>query len=177
MTWEGWRDGRVRFHVRYMWYLIKLAYLPAISIWNGNATEQMYPPNYFGDIKGSVWWKLRRIKDSANGWLMVWNCGAEDDFYRQEACILYWTPFPVNAGRLIDNFWNRQSMVNSFPHCAYSFLFLMLCQCFWCCDSNSAYRQKKKSTFFLLLAQRIHSSSPISAGCSRAPITSAAGSI
>jgi hypothetical protein len=39
----GWRERDEEmegFDSMYMWYLIKLAYLPAIPIWNGNAIEQ-----------------------------------------------------------------------------------------------------------------------------------------
>jgi uncharacterized protein YjfI (DUF2170 family) len=75
--------------------------------------------------------------------------------------------FPVSTAKLNGNFWtNRQSAAKLFPHCAYSFQSLMLCQYFWHCDFYSTCRQSatnkiKKSANFLLLARQMHPASPI----------------
>jgi hypothetical protein len=90
-----------------------------------------------------------------------------------------------------DLYNNRRSAANSFPQFAYSFVFLMLHQYYWSCDSYSADRRspaKKKNfaktsylrsefTLLLLWAQPIFPASLISAGCHALPIILAVAAV
>jgi hypothetical protein len=50
-------------------------------------------------------------------------------------------PFPVSKAKLIGEFYNnRRSAANWCPRFAYPFVFLMLRQYYWRCDSYSANR-------------------------------------
>jgi hypothetical protein len=76
--------------------------------------------------------------------------------------------FPVSTAKLFGDFYNnRQSAANSYPYFAYSFVFLMLRQYYWRCDSYSANRRSaaniKKICENFILALRIRLASPIGA--------------
>ncbi len=74
---------------------------------------------------------------------MTWDCGAGHYFelllHRRLALNIF--PFPVTIAKLIGEFYNnRQSAAHGCPRFAYSFVFVMLRQYYWRCDSFSANR-------------------------------------
>jgi hypothetical protein len=95
-------------------------------------------------IKGSVQRKLRCVKNSANRWVLAWDCGAGHYFVLLiRRCLVFNVfPFPVSKAKLTGEFYNnRRSVANQCPRLAYFFVFLMLRQYYWRCNSYSANRR------------------------------------
>jgi hypothetical protein len=99
-----------------------------------------------------------------------WDCGAGHyfEFLICRRLVLNIFPFPVSTAKLLGDFYNnRWSAANSSPRFTYSFIFLMLRQYYWRCDSNSTNRQSaaniKKIQENFILALRICPTSPIGA--------------
>ncbi len=112
--------------------------------------------------------------------------GTYFDLLIRRRLVLNVFPFPVSKAKLIGEVYNnRRSAANRCPRFVYPFVFLMLRQYFWCCDSYSANRRStanmknpRKSYYlrckfaaFCLLAQRRRPASLLSAGINVAPIT------
>jgi hypothetical protein len=75
---------------------------------------------------------------------MAWDCGAGHylDLLLRRRLALNIFPFPVTTAELIGEFYNnRRSAAHGCPRFAYSFMFLMLRQYNWRCDSYSAIRR------------------------------------
>jgi hypothetical protein len=71
---------------------------------------------------------------------LAWDCGAGHyfDLLIRRHLVLNVFPFPVSKAKLIGEFYNnRRSAANQFPR----FMFLMLRQYYWRCDSYSANRR------------------------------------
>ncbi len=95
-------------------------------------------------LKGSVQRKLRWVQIGANRWIMAWDFGAGhySDVLLRHRLALNIFPFPVTTAELIGKFSNdRRSVAHGCPRFAYSFMFLMLRQYYWRCDSYSANRR------------------------------------
>jgi hypothetical protein len=125
---------------------------------------------------------------------MTWDCGAWHyfDFLLRRCLAFNIFPFPVTTAKLIGEFYNnRQSAVYGCPRFAYSFVFLMLRQYYWRCESYSANRRIAanmknpwKSFYWCyesaplrLKARRTRTASPISVGRNAAPTILAVFSI
>jgi hypothetical protein len=69
---------------------------------------------------------------------MAWDCGAGHYFellFRRHLALNIF-PFPVTIAKLIGEFYNnRRSAAHGCPRFAYSFVFVMLRQYYWRCDS------------------------------------------
>jgi hypothetical protein len=75
---------------------------------------------------------------------MAWNCGAGHyfDFLICHRLILNINLFPVTTAKLLGELYNnRRSAVQRHPRFAYSFMSLLLPQCYWRCNSYSAYKR------------------------------------
>ncbi len=124
----------------------------------------------------------------ANSCVLAWDCGAGHyfDLLIRRHLVLNVFPFPVSKAKLIGEFYNNtRSAANRCPRFAYPFVFLMLRQYYWRCDSSSANRRSaaniknlRKSYYWRcefaalrLLAQRRRRASPLSAEIDVAPIT------
>ncbi len=98
------------------------------------------------------WWptglkevaKTKVVENSTNRCVLAWDCGAGHyfAFLIRRHLVSNIFPFPVSTAKLLGDFYyNRRSAGNSFPRFAYSFVFLMLHQYYWSCDSYSANRR------------------------------------
>jgi hypothetical protein len=106
--------------------------------------------------------------NSANRWVLAWDCGAGHylQFLIRLRLVLNIFPFPVGTAKLKGEFCNnRRSAANIYLRFAYSFVSLMLRQYYWLRNSYSANRRSavniKKIRENFLLALRIHPASPI----------------
>jgi hypothetical protein len=76
--------------------------------------------------------------------IVAWDCGAGHyfEFLFRRRLVLNIFPFLVSTAKLLGDFYNnRRSAANSCPRFAYFFVFLMLRQYYWRCDSYSANRR------------------------------------
>jgi hypothetical protein len=80
-------------------------------------------------LKGSVQRKLRWVYNSANHWVLAWDCGAGHylEFLIHHCLVLNIFPFPVSTAKFVGEFYNnRRSATNRCPRFAYSLVSLML---------------------------------------------------
>ncbi len=127
-------------------------------------------------------------QNSTNCWVLAWDCGAGHyfDLLICRRLVLNVFPLPVSKAKLIGEFYNNmRSAANQCPRFTYPFVFLLLCQYYWRCDSYSANRRSaanmknpRKSYYWCcefaalrLLAQRRRPTLPLIAGIDVAPIT------